>query len=170
MLPLWWEHNFLGSDPPKIGAESVSELLLLEKTTKIASGAVSGRTFSPPGAFFVDFGLPAGTRKSPKTSPEVYRHLIFDVIFSIFCVFFARACFGRVPDRFRRLRRPSRIRVFQDFYDTFLLAFAILFCRLRADFVRVCRVPPGCCRDPHPDAVIHSPFSPGVRRFAQRFK
>ena len=50
------------------------------------------------------------------------------------------------------------------------LVFAILFCRLRADFVRVCRVPPGCCRDPHPDAVIHSPFSPGVRRFAQRFK
>ena len=88
----------------------------------------------------------------------------------IFCIFCARARSGRVPDRFRRLRRPSRIRNFQEFYDTFLLVFAILFCGLRADFVRVCRVPPGCCRDPHPDAVIHSPFSPGVRRCAQRFK
>ena len=60
----------------------------------------------------------------------------------IFCIFCARARSGRVPDRFRRLRRPSRIRDFQEFYDTFLLVFAILFCRLRADFVRVCRVPP----------------------------
>ena len=46
----------------------------------------------------------------------------------------------------------------------------MLFCRLRADLVRVCRVPPGCCRDPHPASVTHSPGSPGVRRFAKRFK
>ena len=34
----------------------------------------------------------------------------------------------------------------------------------------LCRGPPGCCRDPRPASVIHSPGSPGVRRFAKRFK
>ena len=87
----------------------------------------------------------------------------------VFLRFLRSGAFRKGPG-FRRLRRLSRIIDFQKFYDTFLLVFAILFCRLRADFVRVCRVPPGFCRDPHPDAVIHSPFSPGVRRFAQRFK
>ena len=70
VLPLWWEHSFGGSDRPKIGPESDSERHRREKTTKIASGAVSGRTFSPPGSFFVDFGLPAGPQKSQKTASE----------------------------------------------------------------------------------------------------
>ena len=139
-------------------------------TSKIVSGTVSGRTFSSPGSFSVDFGVPAGRQNWQKTAPEQHDAYFWTTFFRFFRVLFARACSGRVPDRFRRLRRPSRIRDFQKFYDTFLLVFAILFCRLRADFVRVCRVPPGCCRDPHPDAVIHSPFSPGVRRCAQRFK
>ena len=34
----------------------------------------------------------------------------------------------------------------------------------------LCWGPPGCCRDPRPASVIHSPGSPGVRRFAKRFK
>ena len=46
VLPLWWEHNFQGSDPPKIGPESGSERHRQEKTTKIGSGAASGRIFS----------------------------------------------------------------------------------------------------------------------------
>ena len=70
VLPLWWEHNFQGSDLPKIGSESDSERHRQEKSTKIASGAVSGRTFSLPGSFFVDFGLPAGSQNRPKTGPE----------------------------------------------------------------------------------------------------
>ena len=70
VLPLRWEHNFQGSDPPKIGSESDSERHRQEKSTKIASGAVSGRTFSLPGSFFVDFGLPAGSQNRPKTGPE----------------------------------------------------------------------------------------------------
>ena len=48
--------------------------------------------------------------------------------------------------------------------------FAILFCRFRADLVVLCRGPPGCCRDPRPASVIQSPGSPGVWRFAKRFK
>ena len=60
VLPPWREHNFQGSDPPKNDPEGDSERHRQEKTTKIASGAVSGRTFSLPGPFFVNFGLPAG--------------------------------------------------------------------------------------------------------------
>ena len=130
-----------------------------KKTTKIASGAVSGGIFSTPVPFFVDFGLPAGTQNGAKTGPEASTKLILDVIFFFFGVLSAQVRSGRVSDRFRSPPGSD----FQEFYDTFLLVFAILFCRLRADFVRVCRVPPGCCRDPHPASVIHSPFSPGVR-------
>ena len=46
VLPLWWEHDFEGSDPPKIGPESDSERQRQEKSIKIASVGVSGRTFS----------------------------------------------------------------------------------------------------------------------------
>ena len=67
VLPLWREHNFEGSDPPKIDPESDSERHRQEKSTKIASGAVSGRTFSLPGLFFVDFGPPAGAQNDVKT-------------------------------------------------------------------------------------------------------
>ena len=110
VLPLWWEHSFGGSDPPKIGPESDSERQRREKTTKIASGAVSGRTFSPPGPFFVDFGLPAGSPKSPKNHPGKKHKLSKCNRKSFFCVFFARARSGRVLERFRRLRGPSRTR------------------------------------------------------------
>ena len=60
VLPLWWEQHFQGSDPPKIDSESDSERQRREKPTKIGSGAVSGRTFSVPGLFLVDFRFPAG--------------------------------------------------------------------------------------------------------------
>ena len=53
----------------KTGPERDCERHWREKTTKIASGAVSGRTFSSQEPFFMDFGLPAGTRKSPKNRP-----------------------------------------------------------------------------------------------------
>ena len=88
----------------------------------------------------------------------------------VFLRFLRSGAFRKGPGPIPEAPEAARIRDFQEFYDTFLLVFAILFCGLRADFVRVCRVPPGFCRDPHPDAVIHSPFSPGVRRCAQRFK
>ena len=110
VLPLWREHNFQGSGPPKIGSESGSERHRREKSTKIASGAVSGRTFSFPGSFFVDFGVPAGSQKSLKTDPEAGISQLLGTVFCFFCVFFARARSGRVPERFRRLRGPSRIR------------------------------------------------------------
>ena len=67
VLPLWREPNFQGSDPPKIGPESDSERQRREKTQKIGSDAVSGRTFSAPGPFLVDFWVPAGSQNGAKT-------------------------------------------------------------------------------------------------------
>ena len=67
MLPLWWEHSFEGSDPPKIGSETDSERQRREKTQKIGSGTVSGRTFSAAGPFLVYFLGPAGSQKWLKT-------------------------------------------------------------------------------------------------------
>ena len=67
VLPLWWEHSFQGSDPPKIGPETDSERQRREKTGKIGSGAVCGRTFSVPGPFLVDFLVPAGSQNGLRT-------------------------------------------------------------------------------------------------------
>ena len=78
----------------KIGPESDSERKRQEKTTKTASGAVSGRTFSSPGPFFVDFGLPAGPQKSQKNAPQKIRSRLF----SSGNRFFAFSSLGRVPE------------------------------------------------------------------------
>ena len=108
--------------------------------------------FFGPGPVFLDFCVPAGSQNDGKTAPCK----MYDVCCSgrklIFSIFFARARSGRVPDRFWRLRGPSRTR--------FSLDFAILLCWFRRDLVRVCRVPPGCCRDPQPTSVTHSPGFP----------
>ena len=69
VLPLWWEHNFEGSDPPKIDPESDSERHRRKKMQKIVTGTVSGRTFLSRAWFFVDFGLPAGFQNCQKNAP-----------------------------------------------------------------------------------------------------
>ena len=86
VLPLWREPNFEGSDPPKIDPESDSERHRQEKTTKTASGAVSGRTFSPRGSFLVDFGLPAGPQNSQKTAPGRHEAYFGTTLFRFFYV------------------------------------------------------------------------------------
>ena len=110
VLPLWWEHNFEGSDLPKIDPESDSERHRREKSTKITSGAVSGRTFSLPRPFYVDFRIPAGSQNRPKTVPCKNYESAGARKNCFFRIFFARACSGRVPERFWRLRGPSRTR------------------------------------------------------------
>ena len=50
----------------KIGPESDSKWQRQEKPTKSASGAVSGRPFSFPGSFLVDFGVPTGSPGRPR--------------------------------------------------------------------------------------------------------
>ena len=103
----------------KIGPESDSERHRREKTIKIASGAVSGRTFSCPGSFLVDFGVSAEAQNKLKTRPRKKVVWNFSARKSIFCVFFARVCSGSVPGRFWRLRRPSRTRFSYDFAKFF---------------------------------------------------
>ena len=94
----------------KIGPESDSERKRQEKPTKTGSGAVSGRTFSAPGPFFGDFGVPAGRQNWQKTVPEQHDAYFLTTLFRFFGVLFGRVCSGRVPDRFWRLRGPSRTR------------------------------------------------------------
>ena len=62
VLPLWWEHNFQGSDLPKIDLEIDCERQRRTTSKKTASEAVSERTFSVPGSFWVDFGVPLGSQ------------------------------------------------------------------------------------------------------------
>ena len=50
----------------KIGPKSDSKRQRKDKPIKNASGDVSGHTFSLAGPFLVDFGVPAGSRKSQK--------------------------------------------------------------------------------------------------------
>ena len=62
VLPLWWEHSFQGLDLPKIDLEIDCERQRRTTSTKIASDGVSERTFSVPGSFLVDFGVPLGSQ------------------------------------------------------------------------------------------------------------
>ena len=62
VLPLWWEHSFQGLDLPKIDLEIDCERQRRTTSTKIASDRVSERTFSVPGSFLVDFGVPLGSQ------------------------------------------------------------------------------------------------------------
>ena len=62
MLPLWWEHSFQGLDLPKIDLEIDCERQRRTTSKKIASDAVSERTFSVPDSFLVDFGTALGSQ------------------------------------------------------------------------------------------------------------
>ena len=62
VLPLWWEHSFQGLDLPKIDLEIDYERQRRTTSKKIASDAVSERTFSVPGSFLVDFGVQLGSQ------------------------------------------------------------------------------------------------------------
>ena len=135
------EHDFEGSGPPKIGPQSDCERQQQEKTTKTASGDVSGRTFSAPGPFFVDFGAPAGSQDRPKTAPSKNYPSPFWLRKLFFCISVARVCSGWVPDAFWRLQGPSRTR-FREILGYFFAGSVRVL-------VGICWVPPGCCRDPH---------------------
>ena len=108
VLPLWWERHFQGSDRPKIDPGSNFERYRQQKTTKIATGAVSRRTFSLVGSFFVDFGLPAGPQTCQTNAPGRHEIYFWAVLFWFFFVFFARVYSGRIPNQFWRFRGPSR--------------------------------------------------------------
>ena len=65
VLLLWWEHSFQGLDLPKIDLELDCERQRCTTSKKIASDAVSERTFSVPGWFLVDFGVQLGSQDIP---------------------------------------------------------------------------------------------------------
>ena len=81
----------------KIGPESDSKRHQQRKMTKIASGPVSGRTFSSQEPFFMDFGPPAGTRKSPKNRPWPQSPVYFLRLQLFFWRFVRSAVFRKRP-------------------------------------------------------------------------
>ena len=96
VFPLWWKHNFEGSDPQKIGPESDSERHRQENTTKNASGAVSGRMFLAPGPFLVDFWAALGSQNG-RLGPTFGRlSRLFGPLLVDMWRFFAQGCSGRV--------------------------------------------------------------------------
>ena len=68
----------------KIDPKSSSKSGKTAFATKTASGAVFGLTFSPPGSFLVDFGLPAGPQNGAKTAPGAREILFFGPPFFVF--------------------------------------------------------------------------------------
>ena len=61
VLPLWWEHDFQDSDPPKIDLECDFERIWLDKSMETALGAILGSAYVAQGRFFIDFGEPLGS-------------------------------------------------------------------------------------------------------------
>ena len=62
-LPLWREHNFEGSHPPKIDPEGDSEHKKNKNDRKMTKKSTWGANFWPRRRFWVDFWVLGGTRK-----------------------------------------------------------------------------------------------------------
>ena len=62
VLPLKWEHDFQGSDHPKIDLECDFERRWSKKSMTTASGAILGSAFFILGRFFIDFGVQFGSQ------------------------------------------------------------------------------------------------------------
>ena len=60
VLPLWWEHDFQGSEPPRIDLECHLEQRWSKKSMKTASGGILGSAVFAPGRFLVDFWVQLG--------------------------------------------------------------------------------------------------------------
>ena len=96
----------------------------------------------------MDFGLPAGTRKSPKNRPWPQSPVYFLRLQSFFWRFVRSGVFRKRPGPI--LEAPWTLP------DQILSDFARFFGRFRRDLVVLCRVPPECCRDTPPASGTHS--------------
>ena len=132
----------------KIGPESDSEWQRQRKTTKIASGAVSGRTFRARARFLSILG----SRPELKISSKPVPGKKCCGILAPGNQFFAFSSPGCVPEASRVDSGGSADPPGRDF-ATILQGF---FGRFRRDLVVVCRVPPGGCRDTPSVSGTHS--------------
>ena len=111
-------------NPAKIGPKSDSERQRQEKPIKNASGDVSGRTFSLPGPFFVDFRVPAGSQNRPKTVPCKSLDVCWSGQKLIFLHFLRSGVFRKGPGAI--LEAPGTLpdQILLGFRDTFLLVLS----------------------------------------------
>ena len=106
-----------------------------------------GLLFRPRARFLSILGSRTDPKMAPKTGPHPNDASFFCGRKSISCVFFARTCSGRLPDRFWRLRRPSRARFRKDFaifFGTFLRGSYVccVCCRFHRGVAGIHRQPP----------------------------
>ena len=129
----------------KIGPESDSKRHRQRKTTKIASGAASGRTFSAQEPFLVDFGLPAGTRKSPKNRPWPQSPVYFLCLQLVFLRFLRSGAFRKGPGPIPETPGSLPDQILQRFCDICLAGFAGIlswFVGFRRNVAGIHRQPP----------------------------
>ena len=80
--PVWQVPHGIST---KINAESDSEQRRQEKTTKTASGAVSGHIFRPRIVFFLDFWIQKPPKTKAKPVPKSnFWNLFYDAFFECF--------------------------------------------------------------------------------------
>ena len=70
MLPLWREHNYQGSGPPKINPKTDSERQRHKKTQKIASTPSPDALFQPRARFWLILGSRPGLRIAPRPTSK----------------------------------------------------------------------------------------------------
>ena len=96
VLPPRREHDFQGSDPPKIDLECDFERRWCKKSMTTASGAILGSAFFAPGRFFVDFGLPLGSQTGHFGATFGRLSRLFGQLWATMCFSFDRGCSGTV--------------------------------------------------------------------------
>ena len=89
-------------------------------TGRIASGAVSGRTFSLPQPFFVDFRVPAGSQNRPKTVPCKSHDDCWSGQKLIFLYFLRSGVFRKGPGAILEAPGTPPEQILRGFCNTFL--------------------------------------------------
>ena len=141
MLPLSWEHDFQGSDLPKIDLESNSERRWSKKSMKTASGAILGSAFFAPGRFFVDFGLPLGSQTGHFGATFGRLSRLFGQLWATMCFSFDRGCSGTVLGSILDVSGCLPVGIFREFWVNLGVAsvvrcIQVLF-QIRPKFVQI---------------------------------
>ena len=141
VLSLWREHDFQGSDPPKIDLESNSERRWSKKSMKTASGAVLGSAFFAPGRFFVDFGVPLGSQTGLFGATFGRLSRLFGQLWVTMCFSFDRGCSGTVLGSILDASGCLPVGIFREFWVNLGVAsvvrcIQVLF-QIRPKFVQI---------------------------------
>ena len=97
VLPLWWEHDFQGSGPPKIGPGPGPQRRPKKTRSKTDVSRSPGPPRSAPGKSTVAREAHPAPRKFQKGVPGARISQFLGYVFRFVSVFFARGRSGRAP-------------------------------------------------------------------------